>query len=209
MNIDSCKNAYTEKFDQFYTRFANIYNVLVKIFPTWRRWIGQVLPHANGSRILEISFGTGYLFDFYNQSSQVFGLEYNRKMIDLAKRKILKANRRISLQQGDVYYLPFKSETFDTVVNTMAFTGYQDGKNAIAEMNRVLKPGGKLVMVDINFPRDNNRMGVQLTRLWIKLGDIVRDMDAIFREGGFTYTDKEIGGWGSVHLYIATKGSQK
>ena len=92
----------------------------------------------------------------YERESRIFGLEYNQKMIAIAKAKIGHAKAPISLQRGDVYSLPYKSEMFDTVVNTMAFTGYPDGKGAIEEMNRVLKPGGKLVMVDINFPRDKN-----------------------------------------------------
>ena len=44
-----------------------------------------------------------------------------------------------------------------------------------------------------------------MTRLWIAFGDRIREMDAIFKAGGFQYLDKEIGGWGSVHLYVATK----
>jgi ubiquinone/menaquinone biosynthesis C-methylase UbiE len=126
-------------------------------------------------------------------------------MIGIAERNLSKRDRHISFQQADVNHLPFQSGVFDTIVNTMAFTGYPDGNAAMAEMNRVLRDGGKLVMVDVNYPRDGNRMGVQLARLSMKLGDILRDMDPIFRHGGFEYVDREIGGWGSVHLYVATK----
>jgi ubiquinone/menaquinone biosynthesis C-methylase UbiE len=201
------KQTYTLEFDRFYTRFAHLYDFLVKILPVWRRWICHVLPHVQGPRILEVSFGTGSLFDFYEQSVEICGVEYNREMIGIAKRNMSKRDRHISFQQADVNQLPFQSGVFDTVVNTMAFTGYPDGNAAMAEMNRVLRDGGKLVMVDVNYPRDGNRMGVQLARLWMRLGDILRDMDPIFRHGGFEYVDKEIGGWGSVHLYIATKVS--
>jgi hypothetical protein len=44
-----------------------------------------------------------------------------------------------------------------------------------------------------------------MTRFWVALGDIVRDMDALFRQFQFEYTDREIGGFGSVHLYLAEK----
>ena len=196
---------YTEKFDRFYTRFAHVYDVLVEIVPVWRRWIGQAVPHVHGPKILEISFGPGHLFELYEPEGRIFGLEYNRKMVAIAKGKTANANPPISLQIGDVYALPYRSEMFDTVVNTMAFSGYPDGTGAIEEMNRVLKPGGKLAMVDINFPGDRNPWGTRLTRLWAAFGDIIRNMDAIFNAGGFQYTDQEIGGWGSVHLYVATK----
>ena len=75
----------------------------------------------------------------------------------------------------------------------------------MVELKRVLRVGGNLVRVDVNYPRDGNWLGVQLAGLWSKQGDILRDMDLLFREAGMEYTDREIGGWGSVHLYVATK----
>lgn len=199
------QQTYTAKFDQFYTRFAYFYNFFLKLFPAWRRWISQVLPYLHGPRILEVSFGTGYLFNLYDQNVELYGIEYNREMIKIARRKLRKRDRPISLLQADVNHLPLKDGIFETVVNTMAFTGYPNGKTAMAELNRVLKRGGYLVMVDVNYPHDRNRIGILLTRLWIKFGDIIRDMDTIFKDGGFQYLDKEIGGWGSIHLYVATK----
>jgi len=197
--------SFTANFDRFYTRFAPLYDVLVKLFPVWRRWISHVLPHVKGPRILELSFGTGHLLNRYEQTAEIHAVEYNRKMIDIGRKKVGDAEQPISFQQADVSHLPFRTGAFDTVVNTMAFTGYPDAKAALAEMNRVLREGGKLVMVDVNYPSDGNRKGVVLARMWMKLGDILRDMDVLFREGGFEYVDEEIGGWGSVHLYVATK----
>jgi hypothetical protein len=60
-------------------------------------------------------------------------------------------------------------------------------------------------LIDIEYPADRNWLGMKMTRSWIALGDIVRDMDAMFRRFGFEYTDREIGGFGSVHLYVAEK----
>ena len=68
-----------------------------------------------------------------------------------------------------------------------------------------LKPGGRLVLVDIEYPADRNWLGMKMTGFWIAVGDIVRDMDALFRQFDFEYTDREIGGFGSVHLYVAEK----
>jgi len=199
------KQTFTAEFDQFYTRFARLYELLLKFFPVWRQWIGQTLPHVRGPRVLEVSFGTGYLLDLYEQNLDIVGVEYNREMIGIARKKMNERGRSISFQQSDVNHLPFQSGVFDTVVNTMAFTAYPDGKAAMAELNRVLRDGGKLVMVDVNFPRDGSRAGVLLAKMWMNMGDILRDMDPVFREAGFEYLDEEIGGWGSVHLYVARK----
>ena len=70
----------------------------------------------------------------------------------------------------------------------------------MSEFHRVLKKGGKLVLIDIDYPADRNWLGMRMTRLWAALGDILRDMGAMFREFNFEYTDREIGGFGSVHL---------
>ena len=202
------KQTFTAEFDQFYTRFAHLYELLLRIFPVWRRRITQVLPHVQGPRVLEVSFGTGYLLDLYDRDVEITGVEYNREMIGIARENISLRGRAVPLQQADVNHLPFQSGVFDTVVNTMAFTAYPDGKAAMAELNRVLRDGGRLVMVDVDYPLDGNRIGVLLAKMWMSLGDILRDMDPIFYEAGFEFVDEEIGGWGSVHLYVATKVSQ-
>lgn len=202
------KQSFTAEFDRFYTRFARLYELLIKLFPVWRGWISHVLPHVEGPRVLEVSFGTGYLLDLYDGDLKIAGVEYNRKMIGIARRNVRACGLSIPLPQADVNHLPFQNGVFDTVVNTMAFTAYADGKAAMAELNRVLCVGGRLVMVDVNYPRDGNRMGVLLAKMWMSLGDILRDMGPVFRGAGFEFEDEEIGGWGSVHLYVATKVSQ-
>ncbi|MCP4654274.1 MAG: hypothetical protein GY856_02525 [bacterium] len=57
-------------------------------------------------------------------------------------------------------------------------------------------------MVDVNYPRNRNWLGVQLTRGWALAGD---NMDELLASCNFLYTDREIGGMGSIHLYVAEK----
>ena len=109
------------------------------------------------------------------------------------------------IRQGDVQALPYEDEFFDSIVNTMAFSAYPDAFKAMSEMHRVLKRGGKLILVDIDYPLKRKGLGMQMTKAWIAMGDIIRDMKPIFEEFDFEYTDEEIGGFGSVHLYIAKK----
>ncbi len=110
-----------------------------------------------------------------------------------------------SFTVASVEALPYGDEEFDTVLNTMAFTAYPDADAAMAELHRVLKPGGRLVMIDLNYPRDGNRLGTALVGIGRRFGDLIRDMKPIFRAHGFEAEDREIGGFGSIHLYLATK----
>lgn len=201
------KADYTERFDQAYSRFATLYDLVVRWLPLWRHWISQALPYIYGPQVLEISFGTGYLLTQYADKYQTYGVDYNWELSCLAQQKLQEIGAQAFIQQADVEYLPYRSACFDTVVNTMAFTGYPDGHKAMAEIHRVIKKGGRLVLIDVNYPHDGNWLGLWLTRFWASAGDIIREMDHLLEHVGFDYSEREVGGFGSVHLYIATKRS--
>ncbi len=199
------KEQFTEQYNRFYTSFAKIYDGAVKVLPFWKRWLTATLPHIQGPRVLEVSFGTGYLLMHYAGQFETFGIDYNERFVTMLQEKLTKAGLSANVQQGNVERLPYEDGYFDSIVNTMAFTAYPDGEKAMSEMHRVLKPGGKIVMVDVDYPFDHNRVGIFITKAWIAGGDIVRDMEPLFREFGFEFTNEEIGGYGSVHLYVAKK----
>jgi len=199
------KQEFTEEFNKFYTGFAKIYDLVTKIFSFWRRWINLAIPHIEGRRVLEVSFGTGYLLKQYAKDFETYGIDYNAEFVRLLKEKMISLKISADIRQGDVQALPYEDEYFDSIVNTMAFSAYPDGIKAMSEMHRVLKPGGKLILVDIEYPRNRNWLGMKATKAWIAMGDIIREMQPLFERFGFEYTDEEIGGFGSVHLYVAKK----
>ena len=120
-------------------------------------------------------------------------------------KKIKKINIQAQLSQGNVEKLPFPDNTFDTVINTMAFTGYPNGEKAMSELKRVLKKDGSLLLVDFDYPNNRNRFGYMMVRLWEKLGDIIKDINSLLIKHNFEYKDVSVGGFGSVHLFIAHK----
>ena len=196
---------YTKKLDEEYSKFAKVYDAAVKLLPVWKTWIKTVVPHIEGSRVLEASFGTGYLLMHYACKYETYGIDFNAKMVETAKKNLERKNIKASLQQANVEQLPFPDNYFDTVINTMAFSGYPNGKQAMSEFRRVLKAGGKLLIVDFDYPSNRNLFGYWLTKLMESAGDTIRDISKLLQEFPFVFTGKEIGGFGSVHFYAARK----
>ncbi len=197
--------AFTRSSDGFYTRFARLYDIAVKLLPAWKTWLRHALPHIRGPRVLEVSFGTGYLLTQFAGENEAYGIDYNARMVATAQRNLAQAAMTAHLLRGTVEALPYRDAAFDTVVNTMAFTAYPNAMKALSEMVRVLRPGGRLIMIDVNYPANGNRLGTMLTRGWKAAGDLIRDMEPLFRQLSLDYTDQEIGGYGSIHLYVASK----
>ena len=201
------KDSFTRGFDRAYGLIARPYDIGVKVLPVWKTWLKRARPHITGPRVLEVSFGTGFLLTQYAGEFDTDGIDYNEKMVAVASENLKRKGIAARLRQGNVEALPYEPDTFDCIVNTMAFSGYPDGHRAMSELHRVLKPGGRLVIIDIEFPADRNWLGMGVTRLWAALGDLIRDLGKLLHEFGFDYTEEEIGGFGTVHLYVATKRS--
>jgi ubiquinone/menaquinone biosynthesis C-methylase UbiE len=141
----------------------------------------------------------------YANDYQTYGIDFNNEMVEIAQKNLSRKGIKATLQLANVEELPFPENYFDTIVNTMAFTGYPKGEQAISEFYRVLKEGGRLLIVDFDYPANRNRFGYWLTKLMESAGDTIRDISKILQEFSFEYIEEEIGGFGSVHLYIARK----
>ena len=198
---------FTREWDRFYTALAQPYDVAVRLLPIWKTWLRRAQPHIVGPTVLEVSPGTGYLISRYAGQFETHGIDYNRKMLTIARKNVSRAQAEAGLVRGNVEALPYADASFDSLVNTMAFSGYPNGALALAEMRRVLRSDGRLVLIDFTFPPDQNWMGSKLAEFWQRSGDVLRDMPTLFRECEFEHTDEAIGAWGSVRLYVATKAA--
>jgi ubiquinone/menaquinone biosynthesis C-methylase UbiE len=97
---------------------------------------------------LEVAIGTGLNLPHYPPDAHLTGLDLSPQMLALAKTNAKKIGRTIELKEGDAQNLPFADHSFDTVVCTYALCSVPDEARAIAEMKRVLKPGGRLILID-------------------------------------------------------------
>jgi ubiquinone/menaquinone biosynthesis C-methylase UbiE len=98
--------------------------------------------------VLEVAVGTGLNLPEYPLDARVTGIDLSPEMLELARRRISLSGHDIDLRTGDAQDLPFDDESFDVVVCTYSLCNIPDPAVAIAEMRRVLRPGGRLVLVD-------------------------------------------------------------
>lgn len=199
--------SFTRSHDRWYSRMAGLYEVTVRLLPTWKSWLNSAIPHILGPRVLEVSFGTGYLLTQYADRFEAHGIDYNERMVEIAMANLRKSGDPSRLIRASVEALPYKDGAFDSVVNTMALSGYPDGLRAVAEMRRVLKESGRIVLIDVNYPMEGGWLGMGLANAWKLTGDKIWNMSELFDACSLDFHHAEIGGFGSVHLYVAEKRS--
>ncbi len=108
-----------------------------------REWI---CAQARG-RTLEVAIGTGRNLPLYGEVD-LTGIDLSPAMLDVARRRSRQLGRSVDLREGPAEHLPFPDGHFDTVVCTLAVCSVADRAGAIAEMYRVLRPGGLLLLID-------------------------------------------------------------
>jgi ubiquinone/menaquinone biosynthesis C-methylase UbiE len=117
------------------------------------RWLlgtehrGWACSRARGAT-LEVAIGTGLNLPHYAREIRLVGLDLTPEMLQLARRRAAELAVPVVLAEGDAQALPFPDETFDTVVSTYAMCSVPDERATVLEMERVLKPAGRLILVD-------------------------------------------------------------
>lgn len=139
----------TERVQRHYDRSAGSYDRIISwaekaLFGGGREWI---CSRARGE-VLEIAVGTGRNLPFYPEDVRLTGMELSPKMLNIAHRRARELGREDDLLLGDAQNLPFSDASFDTVVATLALCTIPDDRRAVAEAARVLRPGGRLLLLE-------------------------------------------------------------
>jgi ubiquinone/menaquinone biosynthesis C-methylase UbiE len=113
-------------------------------FAPSRAW---VCSQAVG-RTLEVGIGTGLNLSLYSEGVQLTGVDLSSGMLEVARERAAQLGREVDLLEADAQRLPFSDDSFDTVTCTLALCAVPDVRVAVAEMYRVLKPGGQLLLLD-------------------------------------------------------------
>ncbi|GAB3953017.1 class I SAM-dependent methyltransferase [Streptomyces sparsus] len=138
-----------EKWHAHWDRSAAVYdknmNLLDRLlFKGQREW---ACGRAVGE-VLEVAIGTGRNLPFYADGLTLTGIDISREMLEKARARADGLGRAVTLRQGDAHRLPFEDASFDTVVCTLSMCAIPDIDQAMREIHRVLRPGGRFVSVD-------------------------------------------------------------
>lgn len=135
-----------------------------------RRAVRRIADKKEATDILDIACGTG---DFsiaiakkMPQGSHVTGLDLSEGMLAVMKEKVEKLGLtdKISMIQGDCENLPFADNRFDRVSVAFGVRNFENREKGLTEMLRVLKPGGRLVILELSLP--SNRIARSLFNLY-------------------------------------------
>jgi ubiquinone/menaquinone biosynthesis C-methylase UbiE len=113
-----------------------------RLFGDGRQW---VCAQATGD-VLEVAIGTGRNLPFDAQSIRLTGVDFSPAVLELARRQANRLGRKVDLRLGDAQALDLPDAGFDTVVCTFSLCAIPDERRGLAEMKRVLRAGGRLLL---------------------------------------------------------------
>ncbi len=156
-----------------------------------RRQRQKIVPLARGE-VLEIGIGTGLNLPFYDRSrvKSIVGVDPALAMHPLALRRVEQAGLAVRMVGLSAEALPLPDRSFDTIVCTYTLCTIPAPDSALAEMHRVLAPGGKLLFSEHGRAPDESvrRWQQRLQPLWGPLAggcQLGRDIPALLRAAGF------------------------
>ena len=125
----------------------------------WRQRAIDLLDPIRNERILDVATGTGDMVIEVakrNLSVQIFGIDFSQRMLDLGRIKIAQNgyDQAVSLQIGSGECLPFADESFDGVICAFGIRNFGDAQLGLREFFRVLKPGGRVVVLEFSIPQN-------------------------------------------------------
>jgi demethylmenaquinone methyltransferase / 2-methoxy-6-polyprenyl-1,4-benzoquinol methylase len=166
-----------------FDRIAPVYDAMNRVMTAgldqrWRRRTAEAAVRP-GDRVLDACCGTGDLaLACERAGGRVVGLDFSERMLERARRK----SDGVEWVRGDLLELPFEDGSFDAATVGFGVRNVADLERALAELRRVLRPGGRLGILEITTPRGPLRLfyGLWFDRVVPLLGKLLR--------GGSAYT---------------------
>lgn len=149
--LSTTTNLSEQKVNQQYDKMASWYD------RRWQGYIDKTLAFcvdwsqiSEGERVIDVACGTGEFAKLIlqrNSTQQISGIDLSANMLQVARQKC-RAYPNVEFQQAKADKLPFSAESFDVIVCASAFHYFDEPQLALSDMKRVLKPQGRLIILD-------------------------------------------------------------
>ena len=155
----SKKEQVAAMFDQIAFRYDFLNRFLSGgIDVSWRKRAIRELKEVNPRMVLDVATGTAdvaIMTSKYLNPEKIVGIDISEGMLNLGRQKVdkLLLSKQIELLKGDSEAINFPSETFDAITVAFGVRNFENLEKGLAEMYRVLKPGGKVVILEFSKPR--------------------------------------------------------
>lgn len=152
-----------EQVAQMFDNIANRYDLLNSILSLgihkgWRKKCVNLLRAKNPQNILDVATGTG---DFAIECAKlnpkkITGVDISEGMMQFGREKLknLKLDGLITLEQGNAETLDFADNSFDAIVVGFGVRNFQNLEKGLANLYRILKPGGQLIVLEFSYPKN-------------------------------------------------------
>ncbi|MEW5822314.1 MAG: bifunctional demethylmenaquinone methyltransferase/2-methoxy-6-polyprenyl-1,4-benzoquinol methylase UbiE [Cyanobacteriota bacterium] len=163
LNDNSFSYEKQEKSDIVRTLFdkiAPVYDLLndiisLKQHKRWKKEAINIIDIKTGDKILDLCCGSGDVSQLIMENSpdniEIFAVDFSESMIEKAHEKLQNFNN-VKIICADAMSLPFEKESFDCIIISFGFRNLENLSKSLLEMNRVLKPGGTMVILDFGKP---------------------------------------------------------
>jgi len=122
----------------------------------WKRRLVHLAGAGPSDRVLDLACGTGdLLFAAADRARSAVGLDITHRMLQLARARQSGTRGNVALVTGDMLALPFDDGRFDVVTTGYGLRNVPDLRTALAEVHRVLAPGGRFLSLDFNRPTNS------------------------------------------------------
>ncbi|SCY67183.1 class I SAM-dependent methyltransferase [Microvirga guangxiensis] len=157
----------------------------------------RVIPLARGV-VLEIGMGPGLNLPFYNPAdvTKVIGVDPNDAFLHLGEARQRSSHVQVEIVRAPAEALPLGDETIDTAVITYTLCSVEDPEQALREVRRVLKPGGRVLFLEhgLSPEEDVARWQHRLNPIWRSLAvgcNLTRPVAELLRQNGFSIQEME------------------
>lgn len=154
---DSKKVQVAQMFDKISDNYDQMNRIITfGIDKVWRKKVIELATENQPQTLLDVATGTGDLALMAAQQSQakIIGVDLSEGMLAVGRKKIeqLQLSSRISLQVADSEHLPFQDDEFDRVTVAFGVRNFENLDKGLQEINRVLKSGGQLIILETSVP---------------------------------------------------------